>query len=200
MLSNFNNASSYSWILIGGGVDAPDAANCILDTNTVWGTNSGGGSFALSASGGNLVLTFTPSTSEPTTQASAIAFGAVSNNTITLSWASGNGVNRIVVGRAGSAVNQDPADSTTYTASAIFGSGTQIGTGNYVVYSGSGSALTVSNLTAETVYHFRVYEFNGSGGSENYLTSSAAGNPASRTTYAAEPSQATTLAQSTRGK
>src|SRR5262249_7821022 len=79
----------------------------------------------------------------------------------------------IIVARSGSAVNADPADATAYTAGATFGSGTQLGSGNYVVYNGNGTSVTVSGLTASTTYYFAVYEFNtGTGTSQNYLTPS----------------------------
>src|SRR5690606_6774659 len=75
---------------------------------------------------------FTPSV-KPTIQASALT--AVSGQTsMLLSWTGGNGTNKLVVGRQGSAVNAQPTDGVSYTANTVFGSGSQIGSGNYVVY------------------------------------------------------------------
>ena len=184
-ISNWDPAQSYSWNLIVGGISS--AANFTLDDTTYWSSAKAGGTFSLSASGGNLVLTFTPAAGEPTTQASTITFSSVTASSMTVSWTSGDGVNRIVVARAGSAVDTDPSDSTAYAADAVFGDGDELGSGNFVVYNGSGSSVAVSGLSAGTVYHFRVYEYNGTGGSEDYLTSTASGNPASRTTLATEP-------------
>ena len=48
------------------------------------------------------------------------------------------------------------------------------GSGNYVVYSGSGNSVNLTGLLPETTYHFAVFEFNGSAGTENYLTASPA--------------------------
>jgi uncharacterized repeat protein (TIGR01451 family) len=61
-----------------------------------------------------------------------------------------------------------------------FGSGSQIGSGNYVVYkSGGSNSVTATGLTPNTTYSVAVYEFNGSNGTENYLTTSpATGNQA----------------------
>ncbi|MCO5062311.1 MAG: autotransporter-associated beta strand repeat-containing protein [Kiritimatiellae bacterium] len=197
-LSNFNPALSYSWNLIVGGITA--AGNFSLDDSTYWSTSKAGGTFSLSASGNNLVLTFTPVAGEPTTQATSIGFSSIGATSMTVSWTSGDGANRIVVARAGSAVNANPSDNSTYTGNATFGSGSEIGTGNFVVYNGSGSSVSVSGLSAGTVYHFRVYEYNGSSGSEDYLTSTATGNPASQTTLASEPTtQATTVTFSSLG-
>jgi endonuclease G len=89
-------------------------------------------------------------------------------------WTNGNGVSRIVLAKAGSPVDATPTDQTAYTANAAFGSGSQIGTGNYVVFSGSGSSVNVTNLSPSTTYYFAVFEFNGSGATSDYLTSAPA--------------------------
>ncbi|MCX6303790.1 MAG: T9SS type A sorting domain-containing protein [Bacteroidetes bacterium] len=114
---------------------------------------------------------------EPTTQASAVSFSAISAAQITISFTKGDGINRIVLVKSGSAVNSDPVDATSYTANAAFASGTQIGSGNYVVYNGVGQSITVTGLSANTTYYAAVYEFGGSGANINYLlTSPATGN------------------------
>ncbi|QTA78941.1 Immunoglobulin-like fold-containing protein [Desulfonema limicola] len=119
-------------------------------------------------SGNNINWTFLAF--EPTVQASGLSFSGITNNSLTVNWTTnGDGANRIVVMKPGSAIDANPVDGTTYTANATFGSGSQIGTGNYVVYNGTGSSVTVTGLTAGTTYYIAVYEFNGSGGSENYL-------------------------------
>jgi hypothetical protein len=73
---------------------------------------------------------------EPATQASGVTFTGVSAPGITVNWTRGNGSGVIVLMKAASAVNSDPVDGnyTGYTANAAFSSGTQIGTGNYVVF------------------------------------------------------------------
>ena len=124
-------------------------------------------------------------TAEPTTQASSIVISSITGTSATLSCAAGNGAQRIFVVHAGSAVTSGPSDYTTYTANSAFGSGTQIGTGNYVVYSGSGTSVTITGLSSATTYYVNVYEFNGSGGAENYLTTSPA--TANWTTLTVEP-------------
>ncbi len=125
---------------------------------------------------------------EPTTQASAISVGTVNQTSLAnVTWTDGNGSGRLVVVKAGSAVDGFPVDGASYTANAAFGSGTEIGTGNFVVHSGSGPLATLSGLTRDVVYHFRAFEVNGSGGSENYLTNAAAGNPIQQPTMAEVP-------------
>lgn len=114
------------------------------------------------------------SVSEPTVQASTLNFTSVASNSFITNWTSGNGTSRIILAHTGSPVDADPADLNTYTANSVFGGGTQIGTGNYVVYSGSGTSSVLTGLNSLTTYYFKVYEFNGLGGTENYLTISPA--------------------------
>ena len=45
--------------------------------------------------------------------------------------------------------------------SATFGNGTEVGTGNFSVYSSNGNSTTVYNLKPGTTYYFAVYEYNG---------------------------------------
>jgi hypothetical protein len=113
--------------------------------------------------------------SAPTTQATAVNFTNLTGNSVQVNWTNGNGNSRIVVARAGSAVNANPVNLNFYNGTASFGSGTQIGTGNYVVYSSSGSFVDITNLQINTTYHFAVYEYNGSSGPV-YLVPGAIGN------------------------
>jgi hypothetical protein len=137
--------------------------------------------------GGNsntISVTSTAVVAEPTTQAHDIAFSSVDATSMTVSWTNGDGSKRLVLAKSGSAVDADPVDGTGYTASATFGSGSELGAGNFVVFSGGGNLVTVSGLIESTTYHFRVYEFNGSGSTADYLTPVATDNPSSRTTAA----------------
>jgi hypothetical protein len=42
----------------------------------------------------------------------------------------------------------------------VFGSGSQIGTGHYVVYKGIDTSVNITGLNSGTVYHFAIYEYN----------------------------------------
>jgi len=109
---------------------------------------------------------------EPTQQGSSLLFSNINGTSMTIDWTAGNGTNSIVLVKSASAVNGSPVDGTTYTASTTFGSGTQIGTGNYVVYSGSSNSVSITGLTAGTDYYVAVYSYNGSGDFSNFLTAS----------------------------
>ena len=103
---------------------------------------------------------------EPTVQASDLTFSAVSANSMTVSWTPGTGTGSIVQMKQGSAVDGIPVDAFGYTANAAFGSGAQIGTGNYVIYSGNGDTVAVTGLSPATTYHVAVYDYSSSPPSE----------------------------------
>lgn len=118
---------------------------------------------------------------EPTIDATGIVFSDIACNAMTLAWTVGDGTNRIVVAKSGSAVTGTPTDQTTYTANAVFGSGSTIAAGEFVVYKGTGNTFTLTGISASTTYHFKVFEFNGGACQENYFSSGTTliGNQAS---------------------
>lgn len=118
--------------------------------------------------------------SAPTTQASNITYSNVQQNQMTASWTDGDGDNRVVIMNTSNSFTT-PTDGTDPTANTVYGSGQQ------VVYNGSGSTVTVTGLNASTAYWFRVYEYNGSGTGTKYLSSAATNNPNSQTTSAPAP-------------
>ena len=99
----------------------------------------------------------------------------VTGTSLTLNWNNGDGANRIVVMKETSAVTSNPVDLTTYTANTVFGSGSDIGTNEFVVYNGSGSTVAITGLTPGTLYYAKIFEYGCNPGSENYYTS---GTPA----------------------
>ncbi|UOG77350.1 T9SS type A sorting domain-containing protein (plasmid) [Hymenobacter tibetensis] len=112
-----------------------------------------------------------PLAAEPTVQATVRARD-VTSNSLTLSALGGNGAKRLIVARLGSSVAAVPVDATSYTANAAFGSGNQLGTGNYLVYQGTDTTVTVTNLRPDATYTFAVFEYNDNNTpyAENYLT------------------------------
>lgn len=111
-----------------------------------------------------------PGATVPTTAASNAVINNVDGNKFTFKWTNGNGEKRIVVMKQGSAVSFVPANATSYTANASFGSGTDLGGGQYVVYNGTASSVDLTNLLPSTTYYFAVYEYNGTGTLIRYLT------------------------------
>ncbi|MBU6182734.1 MAG: fibronectin type III domain-containing protein [Verrucomicrobia bacterium] len=110
----------------------------------------------------------TSTSAAPSSQATSFGSSGITSSNATISWVRGNGdAGVLVVARSGGAVNADPTDNTNYTASATFGSGTQIGTGNWVVYKGTGTSVNVTGLSPSTAYHFAIYEYNSTGTTHN---------------------------------
>ncbi|MGJ8592075.1 MAG: choice-of-anchor J domain-containing protein [Aquaticitalea sp.] len=102
----------------------------------------------------------------PTDQATAYNTTGISTTTATPRWTSGTGANVLVVMRQGGAVNADPVNGTSYTGNTVFGVAptSQIGTGNYVVYSGpTTDFVNVTGLTQNTNYHVAVYQYATTG-------------------------------------
>jgi M6 family metalloprotease-like protein len=95
----------------------------------------------------------------PTTQATTFTSSAITDNSMTIAWTRGTGNSVMVVARSGSAVTELPVNGTAYSASTVFGGGTQIGSGNYVVYNGTGSSVNITALTAGTTYYYTIYEY-----------------------------------------
>ena len=112
---------------------------------------------------------------EPTSNGT-ITFGSVSSSSIQVNLSGGNGAKRMLLVKAGSAVSINPTDATSYTANSAIALGDQLGTGNWVVYNGTGTGnvVTVTGLTPNTTYHFRAIEYNGAAGGENYFTTTTA--------------------------
>lgn len=144
-----------------------------------WATNDVAGSgsrdeFAFD----DIVLNANPvacvAAAEPTTNASASGFTNIGCTTMDLSWVNGNGANRIVV-MSTSAIAGTPTDQIDYTASTVFGSGSIITAGEFVIFNGAGTTVSVSGLAPATTYFIAVFEYNGTTANctENYLMTSA---------------------------
>lgn len=99
----------------------------------------------------------------PVTQVTAAVVGGATSGTLNISWTAGSGTNSLVIVRAGAAVSQAPVTGTLYNASATFGAGDNLGSSNFVCYSGVGTSFTLSNLSASTTYHVAVYTYNLAG-------------------------------------
>jgi len=95
----------------------------------------------------------------PTTQASNITFTGITHKSTTASWTRGSGTICKVFIYSGSSGVPAPVNGTDYTANAIYGTGSQIGSsGWYCVYSGTGTTVIIRNLTSNTTYRAMVVE------------------------------------------
>lgn len=107
---------------------------------------------------------------EPNIQSSLLQITNNSNTSVTLNWASGNGQRRLVLVRAGNAVNGLPVDTIQYGANANLSLAPQTTTGNSIVYNGTGSTVTITNMQVGVTYHYAIIEYNGWYTTANYNT------------------------------
>jgi hypothetical protein len=161
-------------------------ANSISTNTTVTGLTSGStyyfSVYEYNGSNGRVYLVPGASGSvttpgAPQTQATNVSAGNISETSLQLNWTNGSGNRRLVLMKQGSAVDAAPVNNGTYNANSAFGAGTQLGSGNYVVFNSTGNSVLVTGLTPNTTYHFSVYEFNDFGATSQFLlTSPATGN------------------------
>lgn len=103
---------------------------------------------------GSTATTTPPPCTAPSTQASSLNASNITGTSMDISYVRGNGNNVLVVARTGSSVNANPINSLNYPV------GTEIGSGNFVVYNGPASSFTHSGLSQNTTYYYAVYEYN----------------------------------------
>ena len=89
-------------------------------------------------------------------------FAAVSGNSqIGLSWTNASPSTKVIIlAQQGSAVTNSPVATNSYTASTVYGSGTQVGT-SYVVFNSTGTNVTVTGLTNRLLYYFKAFNVSG---------------------------------------
>ncbi len=123
-------------------------------------------------------------------------FANVSGTQMDVQWTNGDGAGRLVICRQGSAPSAGPIDGIAYAADADFGgAGSALG-GGKVVFAGAGSSFTLTGLALSTTYYLQVYEYNGTGGTLNYLTAGGVNNPNSQATTAAADGAGTAVLSS----
>lgn len=106
--------------------------------------------------------------SAPTNQASNFVITNILDNSMDISFTRGNGDGGVLVlAKFGSAVESDPESGTAYVGNSIFGSGDEVGSGNYVIYNSNSIStgantgnISIAGLAAGATYHFAVYEYN----------------------------------------
>ncbi|NUM31891.1 MAG: gliding motility-associated C-terminal domain-containing protein [Bacteroidetes bacterium] len=113
----------------------------------------------------------------PTIAASNIVFSNVGCNEFTVSCTKGNGMERVIFVREGSAFTDVPQKNEFYTDYPVFKKGGSESIKNdnthFCVYRGNGNSVTVSGLKKNTKYYVAIFEYNAPGGGVyDYLTSS----------------------------
>ena len=98
---------------------------------------------------------------EPTNEVTGEVISNIACTTADLDWINGAGsVNTLVVVST-SAISGSPVDGTAYAANANFGSGSTIAAGEFVVFNGSGSSVSITGLAEGGTYFVTLFEYNG---------------------------------------
>jgi len=109
----------------------------------------------------------------PSVAASNIQFTTIYETQLNITWTRGNGEYCLVVVRPTTSGVALPVNGNNYAGSSNWGSGTNLGSSNYVVYEGVGTGVNVTTLSGYTQYTVTVFEFNIDGfGVEWYKTNS----------------------------
>jgi trimeric autotransporter adhesin len=117
---------------------------------------------------GTIATTSPPVCTPPTTQASGLSATNITGTSMDLNYTRGNGDNILIVARTGSSVNSNPYNGVAYPA------GSQIGTGNFVIYNGPAATFTYTSLAQNTSYYFALYEYSNA--TPCYTSSALTGN------------------------
>ncbi|MES2689796.1 MAG: hypothetical protein V4658_05295, partial [Bacteroidota bacterium] len=100
---------------------------------------------------------------------------SASNTTASLTWNNGNGQSRIIVARLTSKARVAPANFKAYSPGG-YGLGDSTGTGNFVVYNGTGNSALVTGLSPLVGYTFDLYEYNGKQNLIKYINAPVSSN------------------------
>jgi hypothetical protein len=109
--------------------------------------------------------------------ASNLVMATNANETLSLSWTPGpaSAGSAVVLWTSTNLVKEIPANGFTYTGNAGYGSGSALPGATYaVVYVGTNSSLTVSNVLPGTTYYAGVYAYAGLGTNISYSHTPAA--------------------------
>ncbi|HZY81942.1 MAG TPA: T9SS type A sorting domain-containing protein [Cyclobacteriaceae bacterium] len=121
---------------------------------------------------------------QPPNAPSAMVFSSIANNSMTVAFDAASGVGGtggyIALRKVASAVTAVPLDGKAYAV------GDTVGTGGnaMVVFVGNSTTFNSTGLTHNTLYHYSIFSYNGSGAQVNYLASPLS---SSQTTLDNEP-------------
>ncbi len=94
-----------------------------------------------------------PVCTPPTIQANNLTATNITGVAMDINYNRGNGDNILVVAHTNTSVDQNPTTGINYVV------GTQIGTGNFVIYNGPANTFNYNTLVQNTTYYFALYEY-----------------------------------------
>ncbi len=101
-----------------------------------------------------------------TTNASIDSMVSHASGELTIYYQTGSGDACIIYMKDGSSITDDPINGTTYTGNTVFGSGSDIGNGTYVVLAttnAKSNSVTVTNLNDANTYYVKTGSYDNSG-------------------------------------
>ncbi|MBW8524126.1 T9SS type A sorting domain-containing protein [Chryseobacterium chendengshani] len=102
-------------------------------------------------------------TINPTTQVSGLAFSNITQAGFTSTWTNGNGNRRVVY------ISNNPiTDPTNGSANALTANSIYAGSGQQIVYDGTGTSVAITGLIPGTTYYVKVYEYTRCGSANPY--------------------------------
>ncbi|MFY7742339.1 MAG: GEVED domain-containing protein, partial [Flavobacterium sp.] len=118
----------------------------------------------------------------PVTQVSNAVSSSISNSGFSLAWTNGNGARRVVILSPSTIV--DPTNATG--APALVANAVYAGSGQQIMFDGTGTSVAISGLTCGTTYNVKVYEYIrcGAGPFDYFYNVSTGTNAISVTTTA----------------
>ncbi|MEZ4839888.1 hypothetical protein [Flavobacterium sp.] len=109
----------------------------------------------------------------PTIASSNLSFNSIEGNSFRLQWTNGNSERRLILMSKIAPLTFEPINGNQYPANTDFALANEIISGEKIVYDGTGSNTTITNLEIGTLYYVRIYDYNGTGSLSNYLIPSS---------------------------
>ena len=151
--------------------------------------------------GGNIDLGFDNVIMSSVNNVTGVTVGTISINQIPLSWTNPSGSTGIIVlCKAGSAVlttvptvgySSIPSGNNDFTSALDAGTSGIGSAGDKLVYKGTGTSVTTTNLVNGTTYHFKVFNWDGSFWSSGGATSGDQALPVELVSFSAQLSNNT---------
>ncbi len=97
-----------------------------------------------------------------------LKIGDLNETSLSISWKNEHKTKHIIIAKKESPVTAKPIDGVDYFGSYIFGLGNELNDDEFIVYEGDDDKMNLIGLSPNTVYHFAMFEFNGTSYSVEY--------------------------------
>ena len=105
----------------------------------------------------------------PPAQASGLTLSTNLSSRLVAEWTKGAGsTGTVIIASRSTPPVFEPVNGTTYTGNPVFGAGFNWGSSNFVVYAGTGTNVTITNLQPGVVYYTRAFSYSSGTGSNVY--------------------------------